>query len=210
MRCDKCGCSVHKRTNEAAFNDFINSTCIDQAHDKAHEGHASHSLWQKGDRLSCKLCGLQLHLDAQRRIILTLQRVRDQWLSSPQRDLQAASRTAKSSRLQCKRRAKPGNASNTLPSPTPRPTSSEAPVGHDTQPLLVTPPRAHTHTHTHKRPLRCLWLQRNSPSLLGVAHHSSRTKGTRTVQHHGQDCTVSHLHFPNHQWPRWQVEAPEE
>ena len=71
LRCGKCGCSVHKRINEAAFTAFLQSPCLDRAHGQPRDAHSSHQLWRKGDKVSCKQCGLVLHLDGQQRVILT-------------------------------------------------------------------------------------------------------------------------------------------
>lgn len=38
---------------------------------KPHQAHATHSLWQTGKSIKCKACGLQSHLDAEDRVILT-------------------------------------------------------------------------------------------------------------------------------------------
>ena len=65
LKCTKCGSNIHKRTNEEA-QDYINSPCLDQAYADKHEGH---NLWQKGERVSCTPCGLQWHLDSQKRIV---------------------------------------------------------------------------------------------------------------------------------------------
>ena len=69
LKCTKCGTNVHKRVNEQAFNDYIQGPCLDCPFDGTHTGHPSHYLWQKGHKISCTLCGLQLHLDSNRRII---------------------------------------------------------------------------------------------------------------------------------------------
>ena len=71
LRCVKCGTSIHKRVNEAAFLTYLASRCLDQPYTEAHSGHSSHALWQKGEKVSCTQCGLSLHLDGQQRIILT-------------------------------------------------------------------------------------------------------------------------------------------
>ena len=71
LRCVKCGTSIHKRVNEAAFMTYLASKCLDQPYTEAHSGHSSHALWQKGEKVSCTQCGLSLHLDGQQRIILT-------------------------------------------------------------------------------------------------------------------------------------------
>ena len=71
LRCTKCGNSIHKRTNEQAFTDYINSRCLDCPFEGQHAGHPTHRLWQKGNRISCTHCGLQLHLDNSKRIINT-------------------------------------------------------------------------------------------------------------------------------------------
>lgn len=71
LRCIKCGSSVHKRSNEPTFQAFVTGHCLDQACTQPHEGHHSHTLWQKGGKVSCTQCGLSLHLDAQQRVILT-------------------------------------------------------------------------------------------------------------------------------------------
>ena len=60
-----------KRVNEGTFQTFVKSACVKKAYDQPHEAHPSHYLWQKGEKVSCKQCGLTLHLDAQHRIILT-------------------------------------------------------------------------------------------------------------------------------------------
>ena len=71
LKCLKCGLNVHKRTNEAAFSAFIKSPCVDQAFETPRAGHPSHTLWQKGAKISCLQCGIQWHLDSQQRIITT-------------------------------------------------------------------------------------------------------------------------------------------
>ena len=71
LKCTKCGTSVHKRINEKAFNDYLHSPCLDCPFEGQHKGHPSHQLWQKGNKISCTLCGLQLHLDSQQRVIST-------------------------------------------------------------------------------------------------------------------------------------------
>ena len=139
LRCGKCGCSVHKRTN-------VNGPCLDQPYAKTHEGHASHSLWQKGDRVTCRQCGLQLHLDAQQRVILTgaLKKLRkgsgisgSPPLSDFRRQVEQASHPDTADRA--------AQASPMTDTPTQtRPTSAGAPAGHDTQPLLVTPKQTQT------------------------------------------------------------------
>ena len=67
----KCSLSIHKRTNETNFHEFINSRCIDASYGKAHEAHHTHALWQKGKGIRCTNCGTQSHLDAEDRVILT-------------------------------------------------------------------------------------------------------------------------------------------
>ena len=69
LKCNKCGTSIHKRVNEKAFNEYILSPCLDCPFPGQHNGHPSHQLWQKGAKISCTLCGLQLHLDSQQRVI---------------------------------------------------------------------------------------------------------------------------------------------
>ena len=71
LRCVRCGTNVHKRTNEAAFQAFVQGHCIDQPYTQEHAGHSSHVLWQKGNKANCTQCGLTLHLDGQHRLILT-------------------------------------------------------------------------------------------------------------------------------------------
>ena len=69
LKCTKCGTSVHKRVNEQAFKDYLSGPCLDCPFEGEHKGHPSHKLWQKGQKISCTGCGLQLHLDSNRRII---------------------------------------------------------------------------------------------------------------------------------------------
>ena len=71
LKCKKCGVNIHKRTNESAFTDFVNSKCVDQAYTQERQGHHTHALWQKGDKVTCTLCGVQWHLDSQKRVIAT-------------------------------------------------------------------------------------------------------------------------------------------
>ena len=71
LRCVRCGTNVHKRTNEAAFQAFVQGQCIDQPYKHEHAGHSSHALWQKGNKAMCAQCGITLHLDGQHRLILT-------------------------------------------------------------------------------------------------------------------------------------------
>ena len=51
LKCANCGNSVHKRTNEDAFQAFVQGPRINRLYDQPHPGHASHILWQRGDRL---------------------------------------------------------------------------------------------------------------------------------------------------------------
>lgn len=88
LRCAKCGCSVHKhhkRINETASQPFIQAPCLD----KPHGGHASHVLRQKGERVTCRQCGLNLQLDADERVHRchqeALQRFRSQWIAAASR-----------------------------------------------------------------------------------------------------------------------------
>lgn len=69
LKCNKCGLNIRKRTNEAAFTDFVQSKCVDQAYTAGHTGRPTHALWQKGDKVTCTLCGIQWHLDSQKRVI---------------------------------------------------------------------------------------------------------------------------------------------
>ena len=71
LRCSKCGANIHKRSNEQIFQDFVKGQCLDQPYEASHEGHSTHVLWQKGNRVNCTQCGLSLHLDTQQRLILT-------------------------------------------------------------------------------------------------------------------------------------------
>ena len=41
LKCEKCGINIHKRVNEAAFQQFIASQCVDQALTQAN-GRPSH------------------------------------------------------------------------------------------------------------------------------------------------------------------------
>ena len=70
LKCNKCGVNINKRVNEAAFQEFLTSQCVDQAYAHKHDGH-THTLWQKGDRVRCAQCGTQWHLDGHKRIITT-------------------------------------------------------------------------------------------------------------------------------------------
>ena len=65
LRCTTCGQSIHKRTNEDQ------GPCVNQPFEQDHSGHATHLLWQRGDRIHCKHCGTQTHTDAQGRPIAT-------------------------------------------------------------------------------------------------------------------------------------------
>ena len=69
LKCTKCGTNIHKRVNEQAFKAYIQGPCLDCPFDGEHNGHPSHRLWQKGQKISCTSCGLQLHLDSNRRVI---------------------------------------------------------------------------------------------------------------------------------------------
>ena len=69
LKCLKCGVNTHKRVNEEAFQHFITSKCIDQAYPQPPQGHPSHSLWQKGEKVKCTQCGCQWNLDGEQRII---------------------------------------------------------------------------------------------------------------------------------------------
>ena len=71
LKCTKCSLSIHKRTNEASFQAFLRSRCVDEHYGKPHGGHATHALWQKGKGIKCVNCGIQSHLDAEERLILT-------------------------------------------------------------------------------------------------------------------------------------------
>ena len=67
LRCTKCNLSIHKRTNEENFQGFVRSRCIDEAYTKSHEGHSTHSIWQKGKGVKCLNCGTQ----SQEQVVLT-------------------------------------------------------------------------------------------------------------------------------------------
>ena len=67
----RCGTNVHKRSNEQAFQAFVQGQCLDQPYTQDHAGHSSHALWQKGNKATCTQCGITLHLDGQHRLILT-------------------------------------------------------------------------------------------------------------------------------------------
>ena len=69
LRCFKCGVNTHKRVNEEAFQHFITSKCIDQAYPQPPQGHPSHSLWQKGEKVKCAQCGSHWNLDGEQHII---------------------------------------------------------------------------------------------------------------------------------------------
>ena len=69
LKCTKCSLSVHKRTNEENVQAFIQSRRIDESYAKAHSGHNSHALWQKGKGIKCLNCGAQSHLDADDRVV---------------------------------------------------------------------------------------------------------------------------------------------
>ena len=47
-------------------------SCINRLYDQPHPGHASHTLWQRGDRSHCKNCCTQTQTDAQNRPILRI------------------------------------------------------------------------------------------------------------------------------------------
>ena len=71
LKCLVCGINVHKRVNEAAFNTFIQSPCVNQAYTQAHTGHPSHALWRTGEKVKCNQCGTHWNLDGELRIIAT-------------------------------------------------------------------------------------------------------------------------------------------
>ena len=71
LKCLVCGINIHKRVNEDAFNNFIQSTCVNQAFTAAHQGHPSHALWQIGEKVKCTQCGTHWNLDSHLRIIAT-------------------------------------------------------------------------------------------------------------------------------------------
>lgn len=58
-------------TNEAAFQAFVQGQCIDQAYNQPHAGNASRILWQRGEKVRCKNCRVQVQLDAKQRPIVT-------------------------------------------------------------------------------------------------------------------------------------------
>ena len=61
--------AIDKRTSETAFTTFLDSECSDLAFEDNHPGHASHQLWQKGEKVKCTQCGCQWNLDGEQRII---------------------------------------------------------------------------------------------------------------------------------------------
>ena len=71
LKCLVCGINIHKRVNEAAFNTFIQSPCVNQAYTQAHTGHPSHALWQTGEKVKCTQCGTHWNLHGDLRIIAT-------------------------------------------------------------------------------------------------------------------------------------------
>ena len=115
LKCSKCNLAVRKRANEDTFRSFVEGPCIDAAYRHQHQGHHTHTLWQRGKKIKCKGCGLRSHLDDEERLILTKglkKECRGMSQSSPTLD-QLFGAQAK---------------------------SKQSPVGHDTQPAPETPP----------------------------------------------------------------------
>ena len=69
LKCLKCGVNTHKRVNEEAFQTFLASPCVDRAFPTPPQGHPSHTLWQKGERVRCTQCGAQWNLHSEQRVI---------------------------------------------------------------------------------------------------------------------------------------------
>ena len=134
LRCAQCGISMHKRTNEAAFQAFVQGQCINQAYTQPHAGHASHNLWQRGEKLHCQNCGIQAPLDAQQRPIVTaaLQKICKGATISGSPPLAEIFRrqTEKASQ-----QSPEGNASTTHSATDTSMPRDKPPIGHDTQPI---------------------------------------------------------------------------
>ena len=60
LKCTKRSLSVHKRANEELFTGFAQSKCIDEAFSKPHDGHQTHSLWQKGKASNAATVGCKV------------------------------------------------------------------------------------------------------------------------------------------------------
>ena len=75
LKCTNCGISVHKRTNEDAFQAFVQGPCINRPYEQPHQGHArvmpATFCGKEVTDLQCKNCGTQTQTDAQQRPILT-------------------------------------------------------------------------------------------------------------------------------------------
>lgn len=138
LRCGKCGCSAYKRTNEAAFQAFVQGPCIDQAYEQAHAGRPSHSLWQKGERVNCRHCGVHIHLDTQQPIMTgALQKMCKGAAVSGSLVELFRRQAEKASQSQHHYLPQAGNT--TIAKQTPPSTGDAAPAGHEPQPSLVTP-----------------------------------------------------------------------
>ena len=141
LRCTACGLNVHKRTNEAAFLHFVQSKCINQLYDQSHDGHTSHTLWQKGDKLTCQTCGTHTQLDAQQRPILTAV-LKTQRKGAP---IGASPPLTEIFRRQTAQASQPGTQttrSSPVPSPAEAHDKTKIQAGHEPQPLqdLRAPP----------------------------------------------------------------------
>lgn len=66
-----CGNAILKKSNETIWHDFINSPCVDEAYSGEAIGHQTHLLWQLGNRVTCKHCGIAILTDKDDRLIIT-------------------------------------------------------------------------------------------------------------------------------------------
>ena len=151
LKCTTCGNSVHKRTNEDAFQAFVKGPCINQLYEQSHPGHVSHVLWQRGDRLQCKNCGTQTQLDAHSRPILTNAFRKNCKGAAPAGSPPLTEifrrQNAKASPADG-RHAASGIEATLTPGPLP---SASVPAGHDTQPEGI--PQAPDQTRENISPL---------------------------------------------------------
>ena len=58
IRCEKCGAYAMKRCKGVDFDKLVQSECINREYEPpaGWKGHSSHSLWQKGNQVTCKSC----------------------------------------------------------------------------------------------------------------------------------------------------------
>ena len=161
--------------NEAAFLAFVQGQCINQAYARPHDGHASHNLWQRGEKVQCRNCGIQVHLDAQQRPIVTgaLQKTCKGAAVSSSPPLVEIFRRQAEKASQSQPEDLPQNDHTGTAEHRTTSTGDAPPAGHETQPTLVTLQKMQQHDTASPLAPRKLTYSEAANNPEDLAHASS-------------------------------------